>query len=380
MHPPAQHPFPAIRLLNLSRYLNSSTSARTYEEKKNDKRVVKIEQLYHPNRQNLTEARVDMTSMVPNLFAKTLTISSFNNSHSPMTAEQNHFENSYVSMSIPLSTSPELREKLNFLSTGTVRIGRLFELMDSMAGMVSYKHCAGGVSYHKDNKDRPMFCVTGSVESCHLFDRLKVDEDFLVEGYLNSVGKTSMEVDINIIQGGKLIITSLFTMIARDAKNMLKGYVVPQLSFDAMGELEHGKALLRLEMAKANLVRRKAEMENSYDKKAPNQKELEEIHTLFLRRKNEITDSSVPISKTVIMNSNIMQTELRNVHSKIFGGHLMREMLELGWVVACKYTGQLVAIEDLTNIYFKKPVEIGTRLTLKAQVTYVEKDRVVITV
>jgi acyl-CoA hydrolase len=39
-----------------------------------------------------------------------------------------------------------------------------------------------------------------------------------------------------------------------------------------------------------------------------------------------------------------------------------------------------VLIEDLTNIYFKKPVEVGCRLTLLSRVTYVEHNRLVITV
>ena len=37
-------------------------------------------------------------------------------------------------------------------------------------------------------------------------------------------------------------------------------------------------------------------------------------------------------------------------------------------------------MEDLTNIYFKKPVDIGCRLTLKAMVTFVEGNHLVVTV
>jgi len=32
-----------------------------------------------------------------------------------------------------------------------------------------------------------------------------------------------------------------------------------------------------------------------------------------------------------------MHTQERNIHGKIFGGFLIREMIELGWVAACKY-------------------------------------------
>ena len=48
-----------------------------------------------------------------------------------------------------------------------------------------------------------------------------------MEGYLNYVGKTSMEIEMNVFQEGQLKANSLFTMVARDAKNPMKGYRVP---------------------------------------------------------------------------------------------------------------------------------------------------------
>lgn len=86
--------------------------------------------------------------------------------------------------------------------------------MDSVAGLVSYQHCYGSLSEKAKN---PMICVTGSIESFYMFDRIDIKQDMNVEGYLNTVGKTSMEIEINLIQEGKLKITSIFTMIARKA-------------------------------------------------------------------------------------------------------------------------------------------------------------------
>lgn len=90
--------------------------------------------------------------------------------------------------------------------------------------------------------------------------------------------------------------------------------------------------------------------------------------------------NSTPIGSTVIENCEIMHTQERNIHGKIFGGFLIREMLEVGWVAACKYAEDYVLIEDLTNIYFKKPVDVGSRLTLKSRITYVENNHLTITV
>jgi acyl-CoA hydrolase len=52
-----------------------------------------------------------------------------------------------------------------------------------------------------------------------------------MEGYINSAGKTSLEVEINMYQSASLKINSLFTMVARDAKDPKKGYQVPSLKY-----------------------------------------------------------------------------------------------------------------------------------------------------
>ena len=49
-------------------------------------------------------------------------------------------------------------------------------------------------------------------------------------------------------------------------------------------------------------------------------------------------------------------------------------------VTAWRYAESTVELEDLTNIYFKKPVDVGCRLCLKAMITYVKQGRMVITV
>lgn len=103
---------------------------------------------------------------------------------------------------------------------------------------------------------------------------------------------------------------------------------------------------------------------------------------MFLDRKHrsEIVINTTPIAETVISICKVMHTQNRNVHGKVFGGFLIREMIELAWVAGCKYAEDFITMEELTNIYFKKPVDIGSRLTLKAMVTFVEGSRVVLTV
>ncbi len=61
--------------------------------------------------------------------------------------------------------------------------------MDSIAGIVGYRHCFGSLS-----ETNPFVLVTGSVDSINLFQPITIDEDIKMEGYVNYVGKSSMEI------------------------------------------------------------------------------------------------------------------------------------------------------------------------------------------
>jgi acyl-CoA hydrolase len=39
-----------------------------------------------------------------------------------------------------------------------------------------------------------MICVTGSIESFFMFEKIDIRKDLNISGYLNAVGKTSMEI------------------------------------------------------------------------------------------------------------------------------------------------------------------------------------------
>mgnify|MGYP001008507358 CR=1 FL=1 len=65
--------------------------------------------------------------------------------------------------------------------------------MDSIAGIVSYRHCFGGFAVG-DSAKNEMVCVTGSVELLRLFDHIDIVKDMTIEGYLNYAGNTAMEI------------------------------------------------------------------------------------------------------------------------------------------------------------------------------------------
>lgn len=80
------------------------------------------------------------------------------------------------------------------------------------------------------------------MESLHLFEAVDIEKDLIVEGYLNHVGRTSMEISINVLQDDSLKAFSLFTMIARNAKDQSKGMQVPSLDLSNLSSVERIKA------------------------------------------------------------------------------------------------------------------------------------------
>lgn len=59
--------------------------------------------------------------------------------------------------------------------------------MDSIAGLVGYKHCFGSL-----DKLNPFILVTACVDSINLFEPITIKNDIVMDGYINYVGKTSM--------------------------------------------------------------------------------------------------------------------------------------------------------------------------------------------
>lgn len=77
----------------------------------------------------------------------------------------------------------------------------------------------------------------------------------------------------------------------------------------------------------------------------------------------------------------LMHVQERNIHDKIFGGFLMRQMVQSGLITAYRFSGHdNVRMEDLTDIYFKEPVEVGCQLKIQSRISYTCKNLIVVTI
>jgi hypothetical protein len=98
---------------------------------------------FKTDQSELVSESILMDALVPNFFTNELCLHKYPDIPTP-NKSVNFFLNSYARVTLPLESKPKLRVKLNKLNQQEVRLGRIFELMDSIAGIVSYSHCYGG--------------------------------------------------------------------------------------------------------------------------------------------------------------------------------------------------------------------------------------------
>lgn len=80
------------------------------------------------------------------------------------------------------------------------------------------------------------------------------------------------------------------------------------------------------------------------------------------------------ISDTKCEKSLIMHAQERNMHGKVFGGYIMREAFELGWLCAYEHTKQKVfpQIIHIDDVNFLIPVDVGSIIRFQSHVAFVE--------
>ena len=166
-----------------------------------------------------------------------------------------------------------------------VRIGRILEDLDSLAGSIALNHfdgsscrsCGGrsGGEEEGDRKDegeeerrRPPVLVTASVDAIELLSPLSVDEDVEARGQVVYTGKTSMDIRLELHpvssksqeekeKQGKESSPALvahFTFACRDESN--RPLAIPQLAPET--ELEKERFAERAAQAEERRLRRRA--------------------------------------------------------------------------------------------------------------------------
>ncbi|KAJ2818042.1 hypothetical protein IWW50_005956 [Coemansia erecta] len=278
---------------------------------------------------------------------------------------------------LPFNDDLKLREKyINVY--GDIRLGKVLEDLDRLAGAVAYKHASDA------NGDlAPVVFVTAAVDRIDLQSRLHSNCNYRLKGMVTFVGFSSMEINIQmqaVSDTGAEAESNLvarFTMVARDKYTGKSSQINPLLLED-----ESERRLVKLsEQIKEH---KKASAESTLLKRPPCAEERRVIHRLWLDTKQSQTNAyghrtglppgSVWLHDTTMSSTVVCFPESRNVHQKVFGGFLMRLAHELSFANGSVFTKSRPYYEALHDFSFAKPVNIGSILKFTSQVVYSEPE------
>ncbi|PWZ00405.1 Thioesterase/thiol ester dehydrase-isomerase [Testicularia cyperi] len=297
-------------------------------------------------------------------------------------------QDSYVELYLPFTEDPELLERY-IATSGLIRLGKVLEDLDTLAGNISYQHALGSLPRAGD-ASAPIYIVTASVDRLDLLEPLTADANYRLSGHVIYVGASSMEVFVTIEQlnerngPNKVCLTGRFTMAARNATTLRSQKIAPLIA-----DTDAERALFA--MGESHKNRKRQEAASSLEKVPPSKEEAfllhrqyvrglkagmfenDEVHGAPLRLEPAATDEGkqvFPVRKTFLSTTMHMHPQQRNVHQKIFGGFLMRSAYELAWMVAASMVNRHVQFLSLDALSFHAPVPIGAMLQLSSQITY----------
>ncbi len=322
----------------------------------------------------------------------------------------------WVRMIYPFSTDTNLRSLYTLFETDHLRTGKILEDLDAFAADVAYRHC-GVIRYSSTNGGKigsaatavpgadavsarqELTIVTASLDRVTFVERLSNAKDLKVEGIVTWVGSSSMEVRVDLWStlpaagaGGaeEYLGSAHFIMVARDPK-LSRGVIV-----NALQPITKREKML-FDEGESNRRRRMSARELSLQKKPPTIEEAGLIHNMYIARKKHEQNNTagsgsggttaaaaaaalgaspsvdtIPMEKTKISETSAMQYQDRNIHNKIFGGHLMRLAYQLAWVNVYKVTGLAPLPRLVDDIRFVHPVSIGDVMTFNSQIVYTE--------
>ncbi|XWS35373.1 hypothetical protein CRYUN_Cryun21dG0120800 [Craigia yunnanensis] len=253
-----------------------------------------------------------------------------------------------------------------------MRMGKLLEDLDALAGTISYKHCR-----NDDGATRPILLVTASVDKMVLKKPIHIDFDLKISGAVTWVGRSSMEIQLEVTQSTQdspnpsdsIALVANFTFVARDSKT---GKSAPLNQI--LPETAHEKLLWK-EAEERNKIRKQKRAEQ---KKDVDNKDEDRLNALlaegrFFCDMPALADrDSILIRDTYHENSLMCQPQQRNIHGRIFAGFFKRKASELAFSNAYAFAGAAPCFLEVDHVDFFKPVDVGNFLRLKSSVLYTE--------
>uniref|UniRef100_A0A7N1A7P3 HotDog ACOT-type domain-containing protein n=1 Tax=Kalanchoe fedtschenkoi TaxID=63787 RepID=A0A7N1A7P3_KALFE len=253
-----------------------------------------------------------------------------------------------------------------------VRVGKLLEDLDALAGTISVKHCSDD-----DSTTRPLLLVTASVDRMQLRKPVSVDIDLKMVGAVIWVGTSSIEIQLEVHQPAEgsdvsdtLALTANFIFVARDCKT---GKAAPVNRLAPQTEQE--RLLFNQAEARNNLRKRKRA-----DPKGFKDGDVGTLKCMLTQGRISCDMPALADRDTILLrdtrleNFLICQPQQRNMHGRIFGGFLMHRAFELAFATAYAFAGIMPCFLEVDHVDFLKPVDVGDFLRFRSCVLYAERE------
>ena len=255
---------------------------------------------------------------------------------------------------------------------GALRLGRVIEDLDALAGSIAFQPCCVA----EDGGIRPLLLVTAGVDRITGNDKQKrptTADDVAIEGEVIWTGSSSLEVQmcVRACSEEEPWLKAFFTYVARDIHTG-KATPISQLApetpeetrnFEGAAERQALKKRLRKQASGADAAaaaRISAAAEALLKQSAAilSLPALAPAHHILMR-------------DTALSNTFMTQPQQRNTAGRIFGGFLMRRAFELAFTTAYLFGGRLPRFEEVDDVSFKLPVEVGRLVQFESAVLYV---------
>uniref|UniRef100_A0A7S4C2Y0 HotDog ACOT-type domain-containing protein n=1 Tax=Chrysotila carterae TaxID=13221 RepID=A0A7S4C2Y0_CHRCT len=250
---------------------------------------------------------------------------------------------------------------------GSARTGILLEDMDALAGNIAFKH-----SDDNNPSTRPLLLVTASVDQIKMEKPIVLEEDMELSGKVAWVGRSSMRIRMQFTQGGSKVMGAAFTFVARD-RNTSKSTPINPLMPISEEEKRHYDECEQSSKLQKELRQRTPEQRlEAHTKRAKQQQQLLREANTLLTMPSLAPADTVLMTSTETQNALICQPQQRNTAGRIFGGFLMRRAFELAFSTCYLFAGSRPRFEQVEQVSFHAPVDVGSLLRLRARVVHTQ--------
>lgn len=250
---------------------------------------------------------------------------------------------------------------------GFIRMGRVLEDLDAMAGNVAFHHVVGF----------PVI-VTAGVDRIRLRQHPLVtnQSDMTLIGKVTWVGTSSMEIRMQLsLEQEEEWLEAYFTFVTLDPETRKPARVPPLLP-----ETNEERAQFELGALKAKnkkMARRTQKAAAAGQPQTDQSIKIDELAASLMEKAGPLirmpslaNPHSILMRDTQVQNAEMAQPQVRNLHGRIFGGYLMRRAFELAFANAYMFGGAKPSFLEVDDISFDLPVDVGDLLVFSSRVLY----------